>query len=119
MTTLKVKIESLEQTMEALADAMNAATGQTVPPGECSLTFPSWEAMHRVLTPKRLEIVKAMTGQGPLTMREVARRVGRDFEAVHADLDTLVNSGVIDRVNAGVVFPYDRIHFEFEIQSAA
>jgi predicted transcriptional regulator len=119
MTTLKVKIESLEQTMEALADAMKAATGQAAPRGEYSLSFPSWEAMHGILTPKRLDIVKVMTGQGPLTMREVARRVGRDFKAVHADLETLLNSGVIDRSNEGVVFPYDRIHFEFEIESAA
>jgi predicted transcriptional regulator len=119
MTTLKVKIESLEQTMEALADAMKAATGQAAPCGECSLSFPSWEAMHGILTPKRLEIVKVMTGQGPLTMREVARRVGRDFKAVHADLETLLNSGVIDRSNGGVILPYDRIHFEFEIESAA
>lgn len=119
MTTLKVKIESLEQTMETLADAMKAAAGHAAPLSECSLSFPSWETMHKVLTPKRLEIVKVMTGQGPLTMREVARRVGRDFKAVHADLDTLMNSGVIDRADGGVVFPYDRIHFEFEIQSAA
>ncbi|MCZ8179287.1 MAG: transcriptional regulator [Rhizobium sp.] len=98
---------------------MKAATGQAAPGGECSLSFPSWEAMHGILTPKRLEIVKVMTGQGPLTMREVARRVGRDFKAVHADLETLLNSGVIDRSNEGVVFPYDRIHFEFEIETAA
>lgn len=119
MTTLKVKIESLDETMEVLADAMKAATGQSAPRSECSFSFPSWEAMHRVLTPKRLEIMKVMTGQGPLTKREVARRVGRDFKAVHADLETLLNSGVIDRSDEGVVFPYDRIHFEFEIESAA
>ncbi|MFN7090363.1 MAG: transcriptional regulator [Allorhizobium sp.] len=119
MTTLKVKIETLDQTMQILADAMNAAVGQVPRQSECSLSFPSWEAMHKVLTPKRLDIVKVMTGQGPLTKREVARRVGRDFKAVHADLETLLNSGVIDRSDEGVVFPYDRVHFEFEIESAA
>jgi predicted transcriptional regulator len=119
MATLKVKIKSLDQTMATVADAMKAATGQMPLNGEFSLSFPSWETMHRVLTPKRLEIVKVMTGQGPLAMREVARRVGRDFKAVHADIDTLVKSGVIDKADGGVVFPYDRIHFEFEIQSAA
>lgn len=63
MTTLKVKIESLDQTMEAVADAMKAAAGQSAPRSEYSFSFPSWEAMHRVLTPKRLEIM-VMTGQG-------------------------------------------------------
>lgn len=119
MTTLKVKIESLEQTMALAADAMKAVAGQAVPVTEFSLSFPSWDALHKVLTPKRLEIVKIMTGQGALTKREVARRVGRDFKAVHADIDTLVKAGVIETVREGVVFPYQRIHFEFEIESAA
>lgn len=119
MTTLRIKIETLEQTMEALAGAMKAAAGQAAPRSECSYSFPTWEAMHRVLSPKRLEIMRVMTGQGPLSKREVARRVGRDFKAVHADIETLLNNGVIDRSAEGVVFPYDRIHFEFEIESAA
>jgi predicted transcriptional regulator len=119
MATLKVKIESLDQTMTTVADAMKTAAGQMAPHGEFSLSFPSWETMHRVLTPKRLEIVRAMTGQGPLTTREVARRIDRDFKAVHADIETLLKSGVIDRSDGGVVFPYDRIHFEFDIDSAA
>lgn len=120
MATLKVKIESLDQTMTMAAHAMKNAAAQASPRSECSLSFPSWETMHRVLTPKRLEIVKTMTGQGAMAMREVARRVGRDFKAVHADIETLLSSGVIDKVDGGgVVFPYDRIHFEFEIESAA
>ncbi|RKE85903.1 transcriptional regulator [Rhizobium sp. AG855] len=120
MTTLKVKIESLDQTMATVADLLKAAKAGDVTGGEFSLSFPSWETMHKVLTPKRLEIVTAMTGQGAMPMREVARRVGRDFKAVHADLETLLKSGVIDKAEeGGVIFPYDRIHFEFEIKSAA
>ncbi|KQW31479.1 hypothetical protein ASE36_04325 [Rhizobium sp. Root274] len=120
MTTLKVKIESLDQTMATVADLLKAAEAGDNTVGEFSLSFPSWEMMHKVLTPKRLEIVTAMTGQGAMPMREVARRIGRDFKAVHADLETLLKSGVIDKADGGgVIFPYDRIHFEFEIKSAA
>jgi predicted transcriptional regulator len=120
MATLNVKIESLDQTMAAVADLLKSAAAQELLGGEFSLSFPSWETMHRVLTPKRLEIVKAMTGQGAMPMREVARRVGRDFKAVHADIETLLKGGVIDKADGGgVIFPYDRIHFEFEIKSAA
>ena len=46
-----------------------------------------------MLTTKRWEIVRAMTGAGPLAIREAARRVGRDVKAVHRDVHALLNAG--------------------------
>lgn len=120
MTTLKVKIETLEQSLASVSEAVRAAEAGKSKPAQDVLAFPSWEALHRVLAPKRLEIVQVMTGQGPLSIREVARRVGRDFKGVHSDVDMLLGSGVIDKAEGGgVVFPYDRIHLEFDIEAAA
>lgn len=119
MKTLKVRIETLEETLSHAAEAWKAAeAGKEVKPEE-SLAFASWELMHRVLAPKRLEIVRAMTGQGPMSIRELARRVGRDFKGVHTDVDLLLRNGVIDKSEEGIVFPYDRIHVEFDIEAAA
>ncbi|WP_245423218.1 HVO_A0114 family putative DNA-binding protein [Neorhizobium alkalisoli] len=120
MATLKVKIETFEQSMASVVEAVKATEVGIRKAAENVLSFPSWEALHRVLAPKRLEIVQAMTGQGPLSIREVARRVGRDFKGVHTDVEMLLGSGVIDKAeNGGVVFPYDRIHLEFDIEAAA
>ncbi|WJR67715.1 transcriptional regulator [Neorhizobium sp. CSC1952] len=120
MTTLKVKIETLEQSLASVSETVKAAEAGNKKPAQHTLSFPSWELLHRVLAPKRLEIVQVMTGQGPLSVREVARRVGRDFKGVHSDVDMLLGSGVIDRAEGGgVVFPYDRIHLEFDIEAAA
>jgi predicted transcriptional regulator len=83
------------------------------------LYFASYDDMHRVLAPSRLAIVRAMAGQGPLAIREVARRVGRDVQAVHRDVVTLAQAGVIDRSDQGVTFPYDQIRFAFELGVAA
>jgi predicted transcriptional regulator len=67
-----------------------------------------------------MEIVRAMTGTGPLTIREVARSVGRDFKAVHSDVTRLVNAGILERTEKGAVeFPYDRVHVEFDMVAAA
>lgn len=79
----------------------------------------SYDDMHRVLPPSRLAIVKALAGKGALSIREVARRVNRDVQAVHHDVTTLVNAGVIDRTENGIEFPYDRIHFEYDVSAAA
>jgi predicted transcriptional regulator len=75
--------------------------------------------LWRVLAPKRMEIVRAMTGAGPLTIREVARRVDRDFKAVHSDVTMLANAGIVVRTDSGAVeFPYDRVHVEFDMMAA-
>jgi predicted transcriptional regulator len=120
VTTLKVKIETLELSMASVSEAVKASKVGERRPATSVLSFPSWEMLHRVLAPKRLEIVQSMTGQGPLSIREVARRVDRDFKGVHSDVDMLLVSGVIDKAEGGgIIFPYDRIHLEFDIEAAA
>jgi predicted transcriptional regulator len=80
------------------------------------LSFISVELMWRVLAPKRWEILRAMTNQGPLSVREVARRVNRDVKAVHGDIKRLWLSGVVKKTDDGQIeFPYDEIRVEFTV----
>ena len=84
------------------------------------ISFVSLELMWKVLSPKRLALVRAMTGVGPITIREAARRVKRDVKAVHGDVQALLKAGVLDRTDEGrIVFPYDAIHVDFMITKAA
>lgn len=119
MKTLIVKIETLDAAGHAFVDALQSVQAGKQVKLPNSIGFASYAAMHRVLSPSRLDVVRTMAGQGPMSIREVARRVDRDFKAVHTDVTTLVNAGVIDRDGGGIVFPYDRIHFEFDIEVAA
>lgn len=101
--------------VEAGRRALTGKTDDATP----TLNFGSYDDMHRVLAPSRLAIVKALAGQGALSIREIARRVERDVQAVHRDVTTLINAGVIDRSDKGVAFPYARLHFEFDVNAAA
>jgi predicted transcriptional regulator len=84
------------------------------------ISFASVELLWKVLTAKRWEILQAMTGQGEMTIREAARRVGRDVKAVHADISALLKAGILDRTESGrVIFPYDAVHVDFTLTSAA
>jgi predicted transcriptional regulator len=83
------------------------------------ISFDSVDLLWRTLTKKRWEILRGLTGQGELSIREVARRVGRDVKAVHGDVTALVRAGVLDQANAGVVFPYDAVHVDFMLTKAA
>ena len=119
MKTLHVGLGTFDDMrMGFIAAAKAAETGEPFAPVS-SINFASYDDMYRVLAPSRLAIVKALAGQGPLSIREVARRVGRDVQAVHRDVTTLINSGVIDREEAGVSFPYDEIDFSFKVVAAA
>lgn len=82
--------------------------------------FATVELLWKVLTVKRWDILKAMTGPGEMTIREIAGRVNRDVKAVHGDVRALLVAGVIDRAESGrVIFPYDAVHVNFTLRKAA
>lgn len=119
MTTLLVKLATMADVKSRFVEAGRRAMAGEIVAAEPTVNFLSYDDMHRVLAPLRLAIVKVLAGQGALPIREVARRVNRDVQAVHRDITTLVNAGVIDRTDNGVSFPYERIHFEFDVSAAA
>lgn len=83
------------------------------------ISFLSVEQMWKTLSPKRAEILRLMTGQEAMAIREVARRAGRDVKAVHGDVQALLAVGMIKREGKGVRFPYDAIHVDFMLGVAA
>jgi len=115
MTTLTVRLGSLDDMKTRFTKAGQFAMSGKAVEAKPSIEFSSYDDLHRILAPLRLAIVKALVGQGALSIREVARRVGRDVQAVHRDITTLINSGIVDRHENGVEFPYDQIHFEFDV----
>lgn len=84
------------------------------------ISFASEDLLWKTLTPKRWALLKIMAGQGPLTIREVARRTRRDVRAVHSDVHALLKAGVLDRDEGRhVQFSYDAIHVDFVLKAAA
>ncbi|MEM7642162.1 MAG: transcriptional regulator [Pseudomonadota bacterium] len=118
MTTLTVRLSSVADARTRFVEAGERALAGAPAPATPTLAFVSYDDMHRVLAPSRLVIVKVLAGQGPLSIREVERRVERDVQAVHRDVTTLINAGVIDRTDKGIAFPYARIHFEFDVNAS-
>ena len=114
MSTVILKVADLNA---ALADFKNVWTsGQKEPE---ALTFASWDLMHKILSPKRLAIIRSLCGRDAMSIRELSRRVGRDFKGVHTDVTSLIAAGLVDQENGKISFPYDRIHVEFDIEAAA
>jgi predicted transcriptional regulator len=112
--TVTFGIGSLE---DAMRRAQAAFDGQ---PQEPRINFASSQQLFSVMTPKRWDVVRAMAGAGPMSIREVARRVGRDVKGVHADVTALLHRGVLDRTREGkVVFPFNAVRVDFILEAAA
>jgi predicted transcriptional regulator len=116
--TMTTVILDVRQPGDSMADFVHAwTTGQRQK--SARISFASPELLWQVLTAKRWELLKARCGAGPVSIREAARRVGRDVKAVHGDVTALVNAGLLDRTeNARIVFPFDAVTVEFTLQAA-
>ncbi len=102
----------------AMADALAAAKSGK-PQKSARISFATPELLWRVLSAKRWELLKALCGAGPVSIREAARRVGRDVKAVHADITALLLAGVLDKTDSGrIEFPYEAVKVEFLLEAA-
>jgi len=113
MRTVTLEISSRE---EADQRFLRAVAGRSE---GAFISFATPALLFKVLTQKRWELLSAMTGAGPVTLREAARRVERDIKAVHGDVHALLNAGILQKTDAGrIVFPFDAVRVNFMLKAA-
>lgn len=115
---MKTVVRDVRSSKEAMADFTHVwKTGKGEKAARISFATP--ELLWKELTAKRWQLLKAMCGAGPLSIREAARRVSRDVKAVHTDVTALLNAGVLDRGKDGrVILPFDAVKVEFLLHAA-
>lgn len=110
MKTVILEVSSPEDSMASFVRSWKSGK----PERNTRIAFATPELLWQVLTAKRWELLKALCGAGPISIREAARRVQRDVKAVHADITALLKAGVIDRDDGGgIVFPFEAVKVEF------
>ena len=114
MKTVVLEVRSLRDALGDVARTMNSRRAER----ESRISFATPELLWQVLTAKRWELLKVLCGAGPVSIREAARRVGRDVKAVHADVTALLKAGILHRSAAGIEFPFDAVKVEFELKAA-
>ena len=115
---MKTVILDVRDNANSMADFTSAwKTGKFQKYARISFTSP--ELLWRVLTEKRWELLKVLCGAGPVSIRETARRVGRDVKAVHGAVSALLNAGILVHTeNRRIVFPFEAIKVEFLLHAA-
>lgn len=115
MKTVTLDVRAPKASMADFAGAWRAGKAGR----SARISFASPELLWKVLTAKRWELLKALCGAGPVSIRGAARRVDRDVKAVHRDVTALLSAGMLDRAEGGgIVFPYEAVKVEFLLQAA-
>jgi len=87
--------------------------GETI--HERHLAFESWDALARVLTGKRMELLRYVRRHNVTSVRALAKALGRDYSNVHADVQALMAAGLLDATDGGVRADYDAIETKIAI----
>ncbi len=82
---------------------------------ERHLAFESWDALARVLTAKRVELLRYVRRHNVTSVRALAKALGRDYSNVHADVQALTAAGLLDATDGGVRADYDAIETKIAI----
>jgi predicted transcriptional regulator len=115
MNTVVLEVRSLKETLADAARSMKTGRAER----EARISFATSELLWEVLTAKRWELLKVLCGAGPLSIREAARRIGRDVKAVHGDIMALLEAGVLTRASDGrIEFPFNAVKVEFLLRAA-
>lgn len=86
---------------------------------EVHLNFEALPMLLAILTPCRLEVLKTLRQQGPLSIRALSTKLGRDYKNVHSDSRALEDAGLLERTEKGQLqAPWDVIDAHFSLVAA-
>ena len=116
MSNVKVTVGGAmeDEASRRFVDAWHRAErGETF--SERHLAFESWDALARVLTGKRMELLRYVRRHNVTSVRALAKALGRDYSNVHADVQALLAAGLLDASDGGVRADYDAIETKIAI----
>ncbi len=82
---------------------------------ERHLAFESWDALARVLSSRRMELLRYVRRNHVTSIRSLAKALGRDYSNVHADVQALARAGLLESTSKGVRADYDTIETKIAI----
>jgi len=82
---------------------------------ERHLSFESWDALARVMTGKRMELLRYVRRYKVTSVRALAIALERDYSNVHADVQALTSAGLLDTTRGSVRADYDAIETRIAI----
>jgi predicted transcriptional regulator len=82
---------------------------------ERHLAFESWDSLARVLTTKRVELLRYVRRHDVPSVRALAKALERDYSNVHADVQALTAAGLLDSTGGSLRADFDAIETKIAI----
>jgi predicted transcriptional regulator len=82
---------------------------------EKHVSFADWETMVRLLSPKRLALLRYVHQHPARNIRALALALGRDYRRVHEDVEALTEAGLLERDKEGLRAEYDAFDVQMRV----
>lgn len=115
---VQVHVGATEQEFGArFADAFHrAARGTlTMENAEIHASFADWETMVRVLSPKRMALLRHVHQTPAKNISALATALGRDYRRVHEDVEALAGAGLLERDKQGLRADYRAFNVQMTV----
>ncbi len=90
--------------------ACRADAGARTHETDFELSFSTPAQLVSELSPKRMELLQMLKKSGPVSIRALAKMMGRNYSNVHADVQRLIEHGLIEKdANDHVLVPWDDV----------
>ena len=85
-------------------------------PARDHVTFLSLEAFMAAMSPRRLDLMRHLRREGPMSVRRLAQGLARDYKSVHREVAMLTLVGLVDRLAKDeVAVSWDRAITELDL----
>ena len=113
--TIAIHVDSLDAAGARFVAAWHAAeTGRPVL--QEHIAFIGFEGFARVITPRRLDLLRLLRASGAMSVRALGVAAKRDYKSVHGDVALLENSGLIRReARDRVSVPWSKLSAELDL----
>jgi predicted transcriptional regulator len=96
------------ESLLALTDQLEAGIDPEA--GDYHLNFASATQLLAELPPRRLDTLREIKRAGPVSIYAVAKALARNYSNVHADVQKLIEHGLVEKDEAGRVrVPWDDV----------
>ena len=90
--------------------------GLPVTPADTELGFEDAAHVLSTLSKKRMELLNYLHANGPLTIRQLAKNLNRDYSLIHGDVKLLLELGLLELDEDKKVFvPWDELAIQLPL----
>ncbi len=113
---LEIRVGAAADALDRFEAAWNRVLeGRALRPLEI-LSFSDLPLLLKTLSPARFALLEKLHREGPCSIYELAKRLGRDYKNVHTDVTQLAAIGLVERrADALVAVTWDLLRAELKL----